>query len=224
MNWRVSSRPSSSRCWRQWLLSDPTPTPPSKLVAVNSYRNNHVTCRNNVVNALSKHLNSSTFFFFENWDSFNFCQFCWIFCFIISAIVTIDWWIVFLLFKLTTDPFDCGDCHLTWLIRDNRRLLPAVVGGSCSNGMRFGALDPIGYENCPVIISGGCISTILFGVLYNFYLLQVFTCPLGYDGDYADPLSCTSYYTCREDVADKSVNIKLTTERVFSEFLNSLKS
>ena len=61
-------------------------------------------------------------------------------------------------------------------------------------------------------------------IAINFtYLLQVFTCPLGYDGDYADPLSCTSYYTCREGVADKSVNIKLTTERVFSEFLNSLK-
>jgi hypothetical protein len=41
---------------------------------------------------------------------------------------------------------------LTWLIRDNRQLLPAVYGGICSNGTTFEDLDPNGYANCPVFI------------------------------------------------------------------------
>ena len=156
--------------------------------------------------------------FFENWD-FYFCQFCWIFCFIISAIVTIDWLIVFLLFKLTTDPFDCSDCHLTWLIRDNRRLLPFVAGGYCSNGTIFEDLNPSGYENCPVIILLAYNRHIIEQFeLFLLFLFQSFTCPLGYDGAFPDPLSCTSYYICRGNVAFKSVNIKIN-HRMFSIFL-----
>ena len=121
--------------------------------------------------------------------------------------------IVFLLFKRPTDPIDCGDCHLTWLIRDNRQLLDAVVGGSCSNGTRFGALDPSGYANCPVIILLAYDRHII--EQFKFFLLflsQAFSCPLGYDGAFADPLSCTSYYTCRANVAYKSVNITAIIE------------
>ena len=121
--------------------------------------------------------------------------------------------IVFLLFKLTTDPFDCGDCHLAWLIRNNRRLLPAVAGGYCSNGTRFEALDPSGYANCPVIILLAYNShTIEQFKLFLLFLFQAFTCPLGYDGAFADPLSCTSYYICRGNVAYKSVNITAIIE------------
>ena len=117
--------------------------------------------------------------------------------------------IVFLLFKLTTDPFDCGDCHLAWLIRNNQRLLPSVANGVCSNGTRFEALDPSGYENCPVIILLAYNRHIIEQLkLFLLFLFQAFTCPLGYDGDYADPTTCSGYYICRANVAYKSVNIK----------------
>ena len=49
------------------------------------------------------------------------------------------------------DPIDCSDCHLAWLIRDNRNLLPAVYLGQCSNGTTFEDLDPIGYNECPIL-------------------------------------------------------------------------
>ena len=121
--------------------------------------------------------------------------------------------IVFLLFKLTTDPFDCSDCHLTWLIRDNRRLLPAVYKGTCSNGTRFEDLNPNGYENCPVIILPAYNRHIIEQLkLFLLFLFQAFSCPLGYDGQFADPLNCSSYYICRAIVAYKSVNITAIIE------------
>ena len=50
------------------------------------------------------------------------------------------------------DPIDCSDCHLAWLIRDNRNLISALIDGQCSNGTRFEDLDPNGLADCPVII------------------------------------------------------------------------
>ena len=55
-------------------------------------------------------------------------------------------------FKLKQiDPIDCETdfCHLAWLIRDNRDLLPAVAAGVCSNGTAFEDLNPDGYKSCP---------------------------------------------------------------------------
>ena len=49
----------------------------------------------------------------------------------------------------------------------------------------------------------------LFSLRFSFYLLQSFFCPLGYDGYYADPTTCSSYYICRENVAYHYVIIKL---------------
>lgn len=51
------------------------------------------------------------------------------------------------------DPIDCSDCHLAWLIRDNRNLMSAVVNGDCSNRTRFDLLDPNGFIACPVSIT-----------------------------------------------------------------------
>ena len=51
---------------------------------------------------------------------------------------------------IKTDPINC-DCHLAWLIRDNRHLLPGVIYGKCSNGTSFKDLDPNGFASCPVI-------------------------------------------------------------------------
>ena len=50
------------------------------------------------------------------------------------------------------DPIDCESdlCHMAWLIRDNRNLLPAVNLGQCSNGTIFEDLDPNGYNDCPI--------------------------------------------------------------------------
>lgn len=42
-------------------------------------------------------------------------------------------------------------CHLAWIIRDNRNLLPAVYLGQCSNGTTFEDLDPNGYNDCPIL-------------------------------------------------------------------------
>ena len=48
------------------------------------------------------------------------------------------------------DPFDCSDdlCHLAWLIRDNRQLLKATYGATCSNGTYFERLNPNGFGDC----------------------------------------------------------------------------
>ena len=55
-----------------------------------------------------------------------------------------------LLFLISQDPFDC-DCHLAWLIRDNRELLPYLDDtGTCSNGTTFEDLDPNGFADCAV--------------------------------------------------------------------------
>jgi len=54
--------------------------------------------------------------------------------------------------SLHIDPIDCVSdlCHLAWLIRYNRNLLPAVSDGFCSNGTRFEDLNQSAYANCPV--------------------------------------------------------------------------
>ena len=57
---------------------------------------------------------------------------------------------LFFLIICDPDPIDCRDCHLTWLIRDNRHLLTKVYGGQCSNGTSFEELDPQGFADCPV--------------------------------------------------------------------------
>ncbi|KAK4009002.1 hypothetical protein OUZ56_014130 [Daphnia magna] len=46
------------------------------------------------------------------------------------------------------NPFECGDCHLAWLIRDKPHLLKRVFGGRCSNGTQFEDLKPEGYHDC----------------------------------------------------------------------------
>ena len=56
-----------------------------------------------------------------------------------------------LMFGTRIVTFDCSDCHLAWLIRDNRKLLPSVEQGTCSNGTTFDQLDPNGFAECPVI-------------------------------------------------------------------------
>ena len=54
-------------------------------------------------------------------------------------------------YTLYTGPIDCSNCHLAWLIRDNRNLLQASYKGTCSNGTTFENLNPNGFSNCPVI-------------------------------------------------------------------------
>ncbi|XP_057375831.2 uncharacterized protein LOC130696745 [Daphnia carinata] len=49
---------------------------------------------------------------------------------------------------LRNNPFECGDCHLAWLIRDKPHLLTRVFGGRCSNGTQFEDLKPEGYHDC----------------------------------------------------------------------------
>lgn len=50
------------------------------------------------------------------------------------------------------NPFDCvsDHCHMAWIIRDNRDLLPALRYGKCANGTEFERLDPNGYSDCIV--------------------------------------------------------------------------
>ena len=52
-----------------------------------------------------------------------------------------------------TGPIDCetDPCHLAWLIRDNRQLLPAVFLANCANGTSFQDLNVDEYSIiCPV--------------------------------------------------------------------------
>lgn len=58
---------------------------------------------------------------------------------------------------LIIDPFDCEKdlCHMAWLFRDNRKLLPAVHEGYCWMGddrYPFGLIAPGLFSECPVII------------------------------------------------------------------------
>ena len=51
------------------------------------------------------------------------------------------------------DPFDCATdpCHLTWLLRDRRNLLPLVKNAICENGRPFWKIpgDDILFTFCP---------------------------------------------------------------------------
>ena len=55
--------------------------------------------------------------------------------------------------SLLIDPIDCvsDPCHLSWLIRYNRNMLPAVSDVFCSNGTRFEDLNQNAYANCPFV-------------------------------------------------------------------------
>jgi len=81
--------------------------------------------------------------------------------------------------NILSNPFNCSDCHLAWLIRDNPNLKTVISGGVCSNGTAFSLLNANGYANCPR-----------------------FSCPLDYDGNYYDPTDrCNKYYTCISGIA-----------------------
>lgn len=47
----------------------------------------------------------------------------------------------------TLDSFDC-DCHLAWLIVDNRHLLRHVRGAKCSDGLPFTKLTSSQFAAC----------------------------------------------------------------------------
>lgn len=70
------------------------------------------------------------------------------------------------------DDFDC-DCHLKWLIRDNRQLMPYVKEAKCANSTAFQDLNPESYGGCPV---------------------DEFKCP--YDGNFEACNCCDYYYSC----------------------------
>lgn len=74
--------------------------------------------------------------------------------------------------SLFQNPIEC-DCHLAWLIYYKRNLLPLVDGGQCSNSTLLTDLNADALRDCPA-----------------------FTCPENIDGNFPNPLSCTSYYTC----------------------------
>jgi len=80
---------------------------------------------------------------------------------------------------INNNPIDCTTdrCHLAWLIRYNRNLLPAVRDGVCTSGTTFEDLNPNNFNNCP----------------------DVFICPDS-DGTFANPASCNSFYTCVSSV------------------------
>ena len=43
--------------------------------------------------------------------------------------------------SISKDPIEC-DCHLQWLIRDNRDLMKVIYGGTCSDSTPFEKLIP----------------------------------------------------------------------------------
>nr|CAH0107179.1 unnamed protein product [Daphnia galeata] len=53
------------------------------------------------------------------------------------------------LVNLESNPVNCGDCHLAWLIRDNPNLLNAVEAATCSDGTPFSSLSPSIFSTCP---------------------------------------------------------------------------
>ena len=62
------------------------------------------------------------------------------------------------------DPFDCSEdiCHLAWIVRDNRNLLPYLqlnygkkhYRAQCINGTLFEDLDPDALLECPSFVLG----------------------------------------------------------------------
>ncbi|KAI9554619.1 hypothetical protein GHT06_019892 [Daphnia sinensis] len=53
------------------------------------------------------------------------------------------------LVNLESNPLECGDCHLAWLIRDSPGLLNAVESAVCSDGTALSALNPSIFADCP---------------------------------------------------------------------------
>ena len=121
--------------------------------------------------------------------------------------------------------FECSDCHLAWLIRDNRHLLPVILSGvdyttpTCTNVTYFHLLNPNGYADCPVfipqtlstsystlsttsstntIVTTTTVSSSTYPSTTTSYPTTSFVCP-GPDGYFADPLSCSSYYLCLDN-------------------------
>lgn len=73
------------------------------------------------------------------------------------------------------------DCHLEWLIKDNRHLLDYVKGASCGNSTSFMDLSPNGYDGCPT---------------------DEFKCPV-IDGNYSAGPCKNYYYACSGGFAYK---------------------
>ncbi len=82
---------------------------------------------------------------------------------------------------IPTDPIEC-DCHLAWLIRDNRDLLNATKSSGCSNGTRFEDLNPEGFVDCdpqelttatPPIDSASSKPEAFLSTLLQFVLFQL---------------------------------------------------
>lgn len=53
---------------------------------------------------------------------------------------------------ICSDPFRC-DCHLTWLLRDNRHLMSVLNSAECDNGTSFFDLDELAFDGCPPAIT-----------------------------------------------------------------------
>lgn len=43
--------------------------------------------------------------------------------------------------SISKDPIEC-DCHLQWLVKDNRDLMKVISGGTCSDSTPFEILIP----------------------------------------------------------------------------------
>ena len=87
---------------------------------------------------------------------------------------------------LISDNFDCekDNCHLAWLLRDNRRLLAAVRNGRCYFGTEdfpFALIAPGLFSECPVCYTS---LDVLFKLISIIYIL-IFTehCQLGTQDD-----------------------------------------
>ena len=60
------------------------------------------------------------------------------------------------------------DCHLAWIIRDNRRLLASVRNGMCSNETTFEDLDPSGFTDC--------LAWIIFQTCLKYCITKITSC------------------------------------------------
>lgn len=84
------------------------------------------------------------------------------------------------LFLCYSDPFDCSNCHIVWLVRDYPHFISFIDNGVCSDGTPFSELKPEYFKGCAVSshnILVYYLTILIYHIIPSFKSLEVTTEP-----------------------------------------------